>query len=55
MNIHLLTKGQSLALHPSANTKDNLGHAPGVTARDKNDVVPKVTPQMITQEVIRLG
>lgn len=40
MSIYLLTKGQSVSLHPSANTKDNLGHMPRVTAWDRKYVVP---------------
>lgn len=51
MNIHLLTKGQSVSLLPSANTKGSLGRVPRVTAWDWKYVVP---PQMITQEVICL-
>lgn len=41
MNIYLLTKGQSLSLLPSANTKGNLGHVPRVSAWDRKYVVPK--------------
>lgn len=41
MNIYLLTKGQSVSLLPSANTKGSLGRVPRVTAWDWKYVVPK--------------